>query len=104
MSIKRSNDFGALIHSCRQKKGLPLRKVAAALDIDTSTLSKIEKGERQANSKMIPIIAKLFNLDYKELQIQYLSKRLYDEFGREPFFNEAMQNLMQKKAVKYPIK
>ena len=42
------------------KKKLPLRKIAAALDIDTSTLSKIEKGDRQANSKMIPVIAEIF--------------------------------------------
>ena len=91
-----SREFGALIHSQRKQKRLPLRKVAAALDIDTSTLSKIEKGERPANSKMIPVIAKLFGLDFKEMQIQYLSKTLNDEFGREPFFEEAIQMINRK--------
>ena len=75
------------------KKKLPLRKVAAALDIDTSTLSKIEKGERPANSKMIPIIAELFGLDFKEMQIQYLSQSLKDEYGNEPFFDEAIEKI-----------
>jgi transcriptional regulator with XRE-family HTH domain len=73
-----------------------LRKVAAALDIDTSTLSKIEKGERPANSKMIPVIAELFGLEFKELQIRYLSQTLKDEFGKEPFFKEAIIMITDK--------
>lgn len=85
-----SREFGALISSQRKLMKMPLRKVAAALDIDTSTLSKIEKGERPASSKMIPVIAELFGLDFKEMQIQYLSKTMKDEFGKEPFFEEAI--------------
>lgn len=93
MAKSWSKEFGLLIHSHRQKRRLPLRKVAAELDIDTSTLSKIEKGERPANSKMIPVIAELFGLDFKEMQIRYLSLTLTDEFGKEPFFEEALHEL-----------
>jgi transcriptional regulator with XRE-family HTH domain len=85
-----SKNFGHLILTQRKKHHLPLRKVAAALDIDTSTLSKIEKGERQANSKMIPVVADLFNLDFKELQITYLSQKISEDFSKEPFFSEAL--------------
>ena len=88
-----SREFGALINSQRKSKKMPLRKVAAVLDIDTSTLSKIEKGERPANSKMIPVIAEVFNLDFKEMQIRYLSLTLKDEFGKEPYFEEALDIL-----------
>ena len=91
-----SREFGALISSERKKNRLPLRKVAAALDIDTSTLSKIEKGERPASSKMIPIIAELFGLDYKEMQIEYLIQKLNDEFGTEPFFDEVIKQNFAK--------
>ena len=88
-----SIEFGSLIHSSRKKRRLPLRKVAAVLDIDTSTLSKIEKGERPANSKMIMPIAEFFGLDFKEMQIRYLSLTLKDEFGKEPYFEEALNSL-----------
>lgn len=94
MANSWSKEFGSLIYSHRQKRRLPLRKVAAELDIDTSTLSKIEKGDRQANPKMIPVIAKLFNLDFRELQIQYLSQKLNEEFGKEPYFDEALEKIM----------
>lgn len=90
MANSWSKEFGSLIHSQRMKKKLPLRKVAAALDIDTSTLSKIEKGDRQANSKMIPVIAEIFQLSYKQLQIQYLSKKIHEDYGQEPFFDDAL--------------
>jgi len=92
-----SREFGALINTQRTLKKMPLRKVAAMLDIDTSTLSKIEKGERPANSKMIPVIAELFGLDYKEIQVKYLIKKLDEEFGKQPFFNEALQHLIDNK-------
>jgi transcriptional regulator with XRE-family HTH domain len=88
-----SKNFGQLILTQRKLRHLPLRKVAAALDIDTSTLSKIEKGERQANSKMIAVVADLFELDFKELQIKYLETRLIDEFSKEPFFKEVLNGL-----------
>lgn len=88
-----SREFGALINSQRKENKLPLRKVAAALDIDTSTLSKIEKGERPANAKMIPVIAELFGLDFKEMQIKYLIQKLDEEFGKEPYFKEALKEM-----------
>lgn len=94
-----SKNFGQLILTQRKMRHLPLRKVAAALDIDTSTLSKIEKGERQAHSKMIPVIASLFELDFKELQIKYIEARLKDEFSKEPFFEEAL-NVLSNKNIK----
>ena len=40
--------FGEYIKKAREIIKLPLRKVAAHLDIDTSTLSKVERGERPA--------------------------------------------------------
>lgn len=94
-----SREFGALISAQRKLKNLPLRKVAAALDIDTSTLSKIEKGERAASSKMIPVIAELFELDFKELQVNYLKQTLSDEYGSEPFFKEALNLINEKSKI-----
>jgi len=85
-----SREFGAMINSQRKLKKMPLRKVAAVLDIDTSTLSKIEKGERAANSKMIPTVAQLFDLNFRELQISYLKQSLGDNYGKEPYFDEVL--------------
>lgn len=42
------DSFGEYLREQRENIGLPLRKVAAELDIDTSILSKIERNEREA--------------------------------------------------------
>ena len=71
--------LGATIRRLRETREMPLRKLAAALDIDQSTLSKIERNERNANDAMIQLVAKIFDADYKELKIKLLSDRIaYD--------------------------
>ena len=40
--------FGQTIRSYRESKGLLLRQLAAALEVDTAFISKIERSEKQA--------------------------------------------------------
>lgn len=83
--------FGDLIRKYRENKKLPLRKVAASLDVDTSILSKIERGERQAVSDMIPILSKELDVDFKALQIIFLTNKIIKELGNEKFIKEALK-------------
>ncbi|MDR1225439.1 MAG: helix-turn-helix domain-containing protein [Prevotellaceae bacterium] len=76
MSTVEKISFGEYIRTLRENVNLPLRKIAAALDIDTSTLSKIEKNERNANEQIIEGISKIFNIDKAELKIKYLSDKI----------------------------
>jgi len=76
--------FGEHLRELRENSNLPLRKVAAELDIDTSTLSKIEKNARNANEQIIDGIARIFNIDKAELKIRYLSDKItYELLGEE---------------------
>jgi len=76
--------IGEQIRNLRTGKGLPLRKVAAELDLDQSILSKIERGERKASKEQIIRIAQIFGVDEKELLINFLSdKILYDLINEE---------------------
>ena len=38
-----------------------------------------------------------FQLNYKDLQIQYLSQKINDEFGKEPFFEETLVIMTRNK-------
>jgi HTH-type transcriptional regulator, competence development regulator len=82
--------FGAYIRKLREEANLPLRKLASPLDIDQSTLSKIERGERQFTSDVIPKIAVVFSLDYKELKVKFLKEKLLNELSNEKFALEAL--------------
>ncbi len=69
--------FGNKIRTLREQNGLVLRKVAAELEIDTATLSKIELGERNARKEHIKILSKLYNIETEELIGIWLADKLY---------------------------
>jgi len=96
MSKKWSKKLGKIIADYREANDLPLRKLAADLDMDQSTLSKIEKGGRQGNIEMLSIIAKLFNLDSQGLHIDILSDKIIEENKDYPFFKESLQMALNK--------
>ena len=68
--------FGELIHKLRSENGMTLTKLAAALDIDQSTLSKIENGKRNIPVEILPKLSTVFNLDLKQLEHEYYSEKI----------------------------
>lgn len=75
--------FGEMIKELRLRKELPLRKVAAILDIDTSTLSKIEKGQRNASKEIVKTLSVFFNENYEDMLVTYLSDKIANELQEE---------------------
>jgi transcriptional regulator with XRE-family HTH domain len=68
--------LGEFIHNLRIEKGLTLTKLAAALDIDQSTLSKIENNKRNVGPEILVKVAEVFSLDFKLLELEYNSQRI----------------------------
>ena len=68
--------FGEYINTLRCDNGLTLTKLAAALDIDQSTLSKIENGKRSIPVEILPKLSATFNLDLKHLEHEYFSEKI----------------------------
>ncbi len=68
--------FGEYIHKLRSDNGLTLTKLAAALDIDQSTLSKIENGKRNVPFEVLPKLSSFFKLDLKDLEQEYLIEKI----------------------------
>lgn len=83
--------FGEYIRKLREEEGMPLRKLAAALDIDQSTLSKIERNERRPTKAMVPALAKTFKLDKNQLMIGYLTDKIIYELADEEAGLEALK-------------
>ena len=80
----------------REREGLPLRKVAAILDIDPSTLSKIERGERLANKEMLSVLADIFKEDEKMLSLILLSDKVAYDLIQEENPNEILKVAEEK--------
>lgn len=68
--------FGEYIRTLREEAELPLRKVAADLNIDPSLLGKIERNERQPTKDFIKQVAQYYKVDHKKLSNEFLSDQI----------------------------
>ena len=90
------NSFGEYLRNRREQLGLPLRKVAAELDIDTSILSKIERSERVASKEMLPTLAKTLEIQDKEIQIEFIQSTVLIELGDLEFLADGLKTVLKK--------
>lgn len=90
------NSFGEYLRNRREQLGLPLRKVAAELDIDTSILSKIERSERVATKEMLPTLAKTLEIQEKEIQIEFIQSTVLSELGDLEFLADGLKNVLKR--------
>ncbi|MCC6599777.1 MAG: helix-turn-helix domain-containing protein [Crocinitomicaceae bacterium] len=86
----QTENLGGFIRQLREQAEMPLRKLAALLDIDQSTLSKLERGERPVSRQMLPIIAKTFKVDEKELVIKFMSKQVAYQLADEKYAKDIL--------------
>ena len=93
------DSLGDNIKKLREYKELPLRTVAAYLDIDQAILSKIERGQRKASREQVVKIAAYFGAKENELIIAWLSDKLVYEVEDEKFALQAIHVAEEK--IKY---
>ncbi len=97
--------FGEIIKHQREKNGMLLRQVGAAIEIDQALVSKFERGERKPSREQVLLFAKLFSIEENELMIAWLSDKLANEVQNEDLAKEAIKAAEKKidkfkKAVK----
>ena len=85
------DSFGDTIRKLREKKELPLRTVAAYLDIDQAILSKIERGQRKPARQLVVKLAAYFNVKENDLLVAWLSDKLVYEVENEDMGLKALQ-------------
>ena len=59
------------------------RQLAAALDIDTPMVSKIERGDRRAKRGLVVKLAELLHQDENEMLKLWLADKVIDAVGNE---------------------
>ena len=96
------DSFGDNIRKLREDKELPLRTVAAYLDIDQAILSKIERGQRKPTREQVVRLAEYFKVKENDLLIAWLSDKLVYEVEDEDIALKALQVAEEK--VKYITK
>ncbi|NDW13825.1 XRE family transcriptional regulator [Bacteroides sp. 214] len=68
--------FTERIKQLREELQMPQRQLAAALEIDTATYCKIEKGERRAKGEQVIVIADILQSDKDDLLALWLADQV----------------------------
>ena len=93
------------LRTLRQEREIALRKAAAGIDIDQSSLSKIERGDRMPTEEQLAKIADYYSVDLLELRVRYKSdKVMYEvlsEAQPEEILKVAEEKLHYYKSKKY---
>ena len=96
------DSLGDTIRKLREDKELPLRTVAAFLDIDQAILSKIERGQRKPSREQVVKLAEYFKVKENDLLVAWLSDKLVYEVADEDMALKALQ--VAEERVKYITK
>ena len=78
--MQDKSSFGEFIRKIRQDREEPLRVVAAAVDIDSTLLSKLEHGDRFPTEAQISKFAKVFKLPEQELKGRVIADKVTFEY------------------------
>lgn len=80
--------FGKRIKELRESKGLFLREIGAALELDNAFISKVENEEKLLPRKHLEKLAKFLNVPLEGLLVLWLSDKIKsiiedEEIGRQ---------------------
>ena len=88
--------FASKLKTLRLKQELLLRQVAAAVDVDTSMVSKFENGERFPTREQIEKLATFFKVPEDDFLIEAYSDKITYDFIEAPLATEILKHDIQK--------
>jgi transcriptional regulator with XRE-family HTH domain len=99
IEVMSTETIGEKLRHIREEKELPLRKVAALLDIDVAILSKMERGKRKVTKEVVLKLADIYDYNADELLVSFLSDKILYEILDEDLGEKALKVAEQR--VKY---
>jgi transcriptional regulator with XRE-family HTH domain len=96
IGVMSTETIGEKLRHIREEKELPLRKVAALIDIDVAILSKMERGERRITKEVVLKLANIYDYNADDLLVSYLSDKILYEIQDEDLGIEALKVAEEK--------
>ncbi|MDV3559526.1 transcriptional regulator [Elizabethkingia anophelis] len=88
--------LGKRIREVRESKGLLLREIGAALELDNAFISKIENEEKLIPKKHLENLAEFLNLPLEELLILWLSDKIKGLIDDKEIGKQALKNVLNE--------
>ena len=87
--------FGKYIKELRESKGLFLREVGAALELDNAFISKVENEERLLPRKHLENLAEFMNVPLDKLLVLWLSDKIRTLIEDEELGKQALKIVLK---------
>ncbi|MGA3265472.1 MAG: helix-turn-helix transcriptional regulator [Verrucomicrobiota bacterium] len=91
--------LGDWLRELRELRGLPLREVAEASDMDLTHLHKIELGQRLPTEEQTSRLAKFFKLNEKETQARRIAEKFQNDYAEHPAVKKAIGILAEEAGI-----
>lgn len=88
--------FANKIKELRTRNELLLRQVAAAIEVDTSMVSKFENGERFPTREQIEKLATYFKVSEEDFLVDAFSDKLVYDLSEEPLALDIIKQTLKK--------
>ncbi|MBN4051512.1 helix-turn-helix transcriptional regulator [bacterium AH-315-M05] len=98
--MSETTDLAQYIRNLRIERELRLFDVAKGTDIDTTMVSKIERGDRLPTSEHVKRIAKFYNVSEEAMMIQLTAEKIIKEYGLNEMTLNAVR-LVEEQATPY---
>ena len=91
-----------LLKNARLKKGLKMKELAAALNVDQALVSKFESGKRLPTETQVRLLARELDLPLNDLLTAWLKERVLGEIKDYPVAMDVI-SLLQEEMAKYNV-
>ena len=95
--------FGAWLRELRESKGAIQRTAAAAADMDSSHLGKVERGERFPTIEQADALARFFGHDKVDLRLRLMAAKMLAECDGDHALAHSVAGLVQEAAAPYLV-
>ncbi|MFM9873030.1 MAG: helix-turn-helix domain-containing protein [Fimbriimonadaceae bacterium] len=98
-SPKASIEFGMWLREIRTSRNLPIRVVAAAVEMDQAHLCKVELGHRMLTQKQVHALANFFELDKDEFEARQIAAKFTSEYSDCLATRKAVEMLFEARST-----
>ncbi|WP_418514104.1 helix-turn-helix domain-containing protein [Corallibacter sp.] len=88
--------LGDKLKRLRESKGLVQREVGAVIGLDGTFISQVERSKKPINRKHLKSLASFFSTDEAELQMLWLSDKIYHIIEKEKTAKKSIQNVLDR--------
>ena len=94
--------ISAWLRTLREEHGVPLRVVAAAVEMDSTLLSKLEVGDRIPTDTQAEALRRYYGVKVEEMRRRVVAARILHDYGDDPALPDAL-SLVREEARPPPL-